>query len=215
MDGLATFVDWGYKAYDATKGFIANFGVKPELFDQFSGALSGLIDALIIGSVILASRGEDGFGPGGLDSARRPKGRRPGVTQGRGGQQPRFRIPGTRPRVTQGGGRRLPGAPVTQGRGGQQPKPRLPGTRPPVTGGGPRGGLKFPRIRAPKALRGLKGAGLIGLLLLIPTLFEVGGLMVEGYWKTGLKRHNFHSCRDGCSVSCSWNCSSRRTCRWF
>ena len=137
VDGLATFVDWGYKAYDATKGFIANFGVKPELFDQFSGALSGLIDALIIGSVILASRGEDGFGPGGLDKARRPGGRRPGVTTGRGGQSPRFTNPFRRkPRVTQGGGPRRPGAPVTQGRG----TPRLPGTR------GPRGGLKVPRL---------------------------------------------------------------------
>ena len=114
VDGLATFVDWGYKAYDATKGFIANFGVKPELFDQFSGALSGLIDALIIGSVILAARGEDGFGPGGLDKARRPGGRRPGVTTGRGGQSPRFTNPFRRkPRVTQGGGPRRPGAPVT------------------------------------------------------------------------------------------------------
>ena len=138
VDGLATFVDWGYKAYDATKGFLANFGVKPELFDQFSGALSGLIDALIIGSVILASRGEDGFGPGGLDNARRPKGRRPGVTTGRGGQpRGRFTNPLRRkPRVTQGGGPRRPGAPVTQGRG----TPRLPGAR------GPRGGLKIPRL---------------------------------------------------------------------
>lgn len=130
VDGLATFVDWGYKAYDATKGFIANFGVKPELFDQFSGALSGLIDALIIGSVILASRGEDGFGPGGLDKARRPGGRRPGVTTGRGGQKPPgFRNPFRRSPVTQKGTR-----------------PRLPGTGPRVTGGTPRGGLKVPRL---------------------------------------------------------------------
>ena len=131
VDGLATFVDWGYKAYDATKGFIANFGVKPELFDQFSGALSGLIDALIIGSVILASRGEDGFGPGGLDKARTPKGRRPGVTQGRGGQSPRFRFPGTGPKVTQSGGPRRPGAPVTQGRGTPRTGPRITGTKGP------------------------------------------------------------------------------------
>ena len=136
VDGLATFVDWGYKAYDATKGFIANFGVKPELFDQFSGALSGLIDALIIGSVILAARGEDGFGPGGLDSARKPKGRTPGVTQGRGGQKPpRFRNPLRRSPVTRSGKPGMPGAPVTQGRGGQKPRTRIPGTGPKVTGG--------------------------------------------------------------------------------
>jgi predicted chitinase len=177
VDGFATFVDWGYKAYDATQGFLKNFGVQPELFDQFSGALSGLIDALIIGSVILAARGEDGFGPGGLEKARRPKGRRPGVTTGRGGQQPRFRIPGTRPRVTQGGGRRLPGAPVTQGRGGQGTRPRLPGTRPRVTGGGAK-----PQL--PKGTKGGAKGGLFGLIMMIPTLFEAGGLISQGYWKT-------------------------------
>ena len=148
VDGFATFVDWGYKAYDATQGFLKNFGVQPELFDQFSGALSGLIDALIIGSVILAARGEDGFGPGGLDKARKPGGRRPGVTTGRGGQRPGFRFPGTGPRVTQGGGRRLPGAPVTQGRGGQGTRPRLPGTGPRITGtGAARGVGIFKRIK--------------------------------------------------------------------
>ena len=73
VDGLATFVDWGYKAYDATQGFLENFGVGQEQFDQFSGAVSGMIDALIIGSVILAARGEDGLGPGGLDKARKPQ----------------------------------------------------------------------------------------------------------------------------------------------
>ena len=187
VDGLATFVDWGYKAYDATKGFIANFGVKPELFDQFSGALSGLIDALIIGSVILAARGEDGFGPGGLDKARKPAGRR-GVTQGRGGQKPpRFRNPLRRSPVTQSGKPGMPGAPVTQGRGGQKPRTRIPGTGPKVTGlpkGAPNPkGFRLPRMRN---LRGLKSAGLIGLLMVIPTLFEVGGLIAEGNWKTGL-----------------------------
>ena len=138
VDGLATFVDWGYKAYDATQGFLENFGVGQEQFDQFSGAVSGMIDALIIGSVILAARGEDGLGPGGLDKARKPAGRRPGVTQGRGGQ-PRGRFTNPfrrRPKVTQGGGPRRPGAPVTQGRG----TPRLPGTR------GPKGGIKIPRL---------------------------------------------------------------------
>ena len=138
VDGLATFVDWGYKAYDATQGFLENFGVGQEQFDQFSGAVSGMIDALIIGSVILAARGEDGLGPGGLDKARKPAGRRPGVTQGRGGQpRGRFTNPFRRgPKVTQSGGPRRPGAPVTQGRG----TPRLPGTR------GPGGGFRIPRL---------------------------------------------------------------------
>ena len=159
VDGLATFVDWGYKAYDATQGFLKNFGVKQEQFDQFSGALSGLIDALIIGSVILAARGEDGFGPGGLDKARRPGGRKPGVTTGRGGQKPpRFRNPFGRSPVTQSGKPGRPGAPVSQGRGGRGPRPRVPGTGPRVTGGGR--GLKipkFPRLPFGGVVRGLAG----------------------------------------------------------
>ena len=147
VDGLATFVDWGYKAYDATQGFLENFGVGQEQFDQFSGAVSGMIDALIIGSVILAARGEDGLGPGGLDKARRPQGRTPGVTTGRGGQKPPgFRNPFRRSPVTQSGKPGMPGAPVTQGRGGQGTRPRLPGTGPRVTGGTPRGGLKVPKL---------------------------------------------------------------------
>jgi len=174
VDGLATFVDWGYKAYDATQGFLKNFGVKQEQFDQFSGALSGLIDALIIGSVILAARGEDGFGPGGLDKARRPGGRKPGVTTGRGGQKPRFRNPFGRSPVTRSGKPGMPGAPVSQGRGGKGPRPRIPGTGPRVTGGTPKGGPKF---------KGGKG-GLFGLIMAIPTLFEAGGLISQGYWKT-------------------------------
>ena len=170
VDGLATFVDWGYKAYDATQGFLKNFGVKQEQFDQFSGALSGLIDALIIGSVILAARGEDGFGPGGLDKARRPGGRKPGVTTGRGGQKPpRFRNPFGRSPVTQSGKPGMPGAPVTQGRGGKGPRPRVPGTGPKVTGGTPKGGLKIPGLSGMKpSLRG-------GLLSAIFAAFEFGG----------------------------------------
>ena len=170
VDGLATFVDWGYKAYDATQGFLKNFGVKQEQFDQFSGALSGLIDALIIGSVILAARGEDGFGPGGLDKARRPGGRKPGVTTGRGGQKPpRFRNPLGRSPVTQSGKPGRPGAPVSQGRGGKGPRPRVPGTGPRVTGGTPKGGLKIPGLNGMKpSLRG-------GLLSAIFAAFEFGG----------------------------------------
>jgi len=171
VDGLATFVDWGYKAYDATQGFLENFGVGQEQFDQFSGAVSGMIDALIIASVILAARGEDGLGPGGLDKARRPQGRTPGVTQGRGGQRPRMRFPGTGPRITQGrGGPRRPGAPVTQGRGGQGTSPRFPGTRPPVTGGG-----TTPRL--PKGTKGGKGNWLLSLIL---APFEFFGRKGEG-----------------------------------
>ena len=168
VDGLATFVDWGYKAYDATQGFLKNFGVKQEQFDQFSGALSGLIDALIIGSVILAARGEDGFGPGGLDKARRPGGR---VTTGRGGQKPpRFRNPFVRSPVTRGGQPRRPGAPVSQGRGGRGSRPRFPGTGPRVTGGTP-----VVRTRGLPGLGGMKPSLKGGLLTAIFAGFEFSG----------------------------------------
>ena len=307
IDAFATFIDWGYKAYDATKGFLENFGVSPELFDKFAGAISGLIDALIIASVILAERGEDGFDrrrPGGRGRGGRRKpgfripGTGPGVTKGRGGKKPGFRIPGTGPKVTGGKkpGFRIPGTgpKVTGGRGGKLPKvgglgrlfrflrplgrllgpfgfvidflsifggsgkdgplkvgvgskkgpklPKLPGTGPKVTGAQPKGpklpklpgtgpkvtgsspkvtgtkpsspkvpkvtgsqpsspkvpGTKPGGLQLPKALRNiklptglktpksLKGGGLLGLLLLIPSLFEVGGLFSQGYNKTAI-----------------------------
>jgi len=191
VDGLATFVDWGYKAYDATQGFLKNFGVKQEQFDQFSGALSGLIDALIIGSVILAARGEDGFGPGGLDSARRPGagGRNPGVTTGRGGQKPpRFRNPFRKSPVTQSGGPGRPGAPVTKGRGGGGPRPRIPGTGPKVTGGTPRGGFKFPKGSFGGITPGgvVKGGATLGIGIGLEYLMNLGLSKLEAMQVQGV-----------------------------
>ena len=42
LDGLVTFIDWGYKAYDATRGFIKNlFGnSEAKQFDQLSSSLN-------------------------------------------------------------------------------------------------------------------------------------------------------------------------------
>jgi muramidase (phage lysozyme) len=137
IDAFATFIDWGYKAYDATKGFLQNFGVDPKLFDKFAGAISGLIDALIIASIILAARGDDKDGPDGPDKRGKPR-RKPGVTTGRGGKKPRLRIPGTGPKVTRGGkkpGIRLPGTdPKVTGTSGGIKLPKLPGVGPKVTG---------------------------------------------------------------------------------
>ena len=46
LDGLVTFIDWGYKAYDATRGFMKNLfgegGVKQ--FDQLSGLLNKFLN---------------------------------------------------------------------------------------------------------------------------------------------------------------------------
>jgi hypothetical protein len=75
LDGLVTFIDWGYKAYDATKGFIKNlFGDKEaKQFDQLAGLLNQFLNlALVVG---MASTGRS-FGGG--------RGGRPG----RGGGKP-------------------------------------------------------------------------------------------------------------------------------
>jgi hypothetical protein len=77
LDGLITFIDWGYKAFDATRGFIKNIGGEglAQTLDKFGGALNGLLDAaIVVGLASLAMGGDEGA-PGG--------GRRGFDTQGR------------------------------------------------------------------------------------------------------------------------------------
>ena len=68
LNGLVTFIDWGYKAYDATRGFIKSMGGEnfAKGFDQFIGAVD---TALFLTSVLAAdlaleamTGGGDGFG---------------------------------------------------------------------------------------------------------------------------------------------------------
>jgi len=130
LDGLVTFVDWGYKAYDATRGFMKNLfgdaGVKQ--FDQLSSALNKFLNLAIIVGMIAASgdgfgggRGRGSTGKGGLGKGGRPKvttsgGRglnkpdirnplrqKPTVTTGAGGSK-QFRLPGSGAKVTGSGG---------------------------------------------------------------------------------------------------------------
>lgn len=110
LDGLVTFVDWGYKAYDATRGFVKNLfgndGVKQ--FDQLSSALNQFLNLSLIAGMVTAGSG--GFGgkgggkirpgiggrskvttsgggrAGGID-IRNPLRQRPQVTMGRGGNK--------------------------------------------------------------------------------------------------------------------------------
>ena len=125
LNAMVSLVDWGYKAYDATRGFIKNtFGEnQAKSFDQFSGALNKFINLAIIAGMIAA-------GSGGLGGGGRGK--------GSGGQRPR---PGQggRPRVTTSGGRGvgridlrnpLRSKPKVTGGG---PNFRLPGSGPKVT----------------------------------------------------------------------------------
>jgi muramidase (phage lysozyme) len=128
LDGLVTFIDWGYKAYDATRGFMKNLfgegGVKQ--FDQLSGLLNKFLNLAIIAGLAVASSGGFGGGRrGGAGTKFRPgQGGRPKVTKSGGGGQGRpdirnplrqrstvttggskqFRLPGSGARVTGGGG---------------------------------------------------------------------------------------------------------------
>ena len=129
LDGLVTFIDWGYKAYDATRGFTKNLfgesGVKQ--FDQLSGLLNKFLNlALIAGMVTVGSGGFGGNGGGakpkpgsggkprvttsgggtsGRPDIRNPLRQRPTVTTGSGGK-PQLRLPGAGAKVTTGGGRK-------------------------------------------------------------------------------------------------------------
>jgi murein DD-endopeptidase MepM/ murein hydrolase activator NlpD len=107
LDGLVTFIDWGYKAYDATRGFVKNLfgddGVKQ--FDQLSGTLNQFLNLALIAGMTVAGSG--GFGGGkGRGTAVRPGGK-PKVTTsgGRTVGRPDVRNPfRQRPKVTVGRG---------------------------------------------------------------------------------------------------------------
>ena len=63
LNGLITFIDWGYKAYDATRGFIKKMGGEglAQNLDKFGGALNGLLDAaIVVGLASLAMGGGEG-----------------------------------------------------------------------------------------------------------------------------------------------------------
>jgi hypothetical protein len=90
LDGLVTFIDWGYKAYDATRGFAKNLfgndGAKQ--FDQLSGLLNQFLNlALIAGMAAAGSGGFGGRGPKSSGAKPRPgMGGRPKVTTSGGGR---------------------------------------------------------------------------------------------------------------------------------
>ena len=71
VDGLATFVQKGYEAYDFTKKSLKNFGGDNlvKLFDRFNGAMGTLIEASIIAALAF---GELGGGDGGGPVGRKP-----------------------------------------------------------------------------------------------------------------------------------------------
>lgn len=155
LDGLATFVDWGFKAYEFTRNAIKQIGGEESLkvFDKFSSALTTFMNLAIIAGMLSTMGGGGGRGPKPGPRARpRPgTGGRPKVTRSGGKPQgrPDFRNPfRQRPNVTQGG------------KGGGF---RMPWNKPKVTGGGG-GGFKLPKLNPKGLVTGARTLG-IGLLL--------------------------------------------------
>ena len=69
LNGLATFIDWGYKAYDATRGFIKGLGGEnfAQGFDKFIGAIDTalFLTTFIAGDLLVeALTGDSGGGLG-------------------------------------------------------------------------------------------------------------------------------------------------------
>ena len=69
FNGLVSFIDGAYKAIDATRGFIKSVGgeFSLQIFDNFTGAIEGIITATITAALALSamSGGDGGGGPGG------------------------------------------------------------------------------------------------------------------------------------------------------
>jgi len=160
FEGLVTFIDLGYKAYDTFRGVLKTLGGEPfaKAFDDFSGALNKLLNLGIVLAMAYAFSPDLGpkQKPGAGQRARPGQGGRPKVTTSGGGGlgRPDIRNPFREaPKVTQGGA---------------TPKFRLPGSGPKVTGSGGSGGF-FSNFKMPKVSgSGLaKGAGTFGLGFLI------------------------------------------------
>jgi hypothetical protein len=185
LNGLVTFIDFGYGLVDKTRGFIKGIGGEgaAKVFDKFLGTLNTILNLAFIAAMIGVGggfgKGKKGGKPGGKPRGRPGTGGRPKVTTsgGKGAGRPDIRNPlRNKPPVTTSGGGKT-GRPdirnplrskpnVTQGRGGggfRNPfKPKAP-----VTGGGgftnPFKSFKIPKISPGSLLKGGASVG-IGIL---------------------------------------------------
>lgn len=70
LNGLVTFVDWGYKAVDATKGFIKNIAGEDgaKNFDKLASGLTTFMNYAVIAGMLAAdsAMSDEGFGRGGV-----------------------------------------------------------------------------------------------------------------------------------------------------
>ena len=64
VNAVSTFINIGYKAYDATTGFLKSIGGNDaiKIFDDFTNRISTLLDVLVIATIVRGSQG-GGFGP--------------------------------------------------------------------------------------------------------------------------------------------------------
>ena len=201
LNGLTSFIDIGYKAYDWTRGAIKTIGgdTLVKEFDKFMGVIDFVINALLLATFARGfgrdlpgrNRGKGNRGPRG----RTRRGRVP-ITRTGGSATPRGRLgrmfgpiankfrfnPFTGARVTQSGGVRNPfrARPnVTKGGGFKNPFR----ARPNVTGATPRGGIKIPKLPKLPFLSKIGGAarGLAGPLInTILAIFDYKGRKAAG-----------------------------------
>ena len=162
LNGLVSFIDMGYKAYDKTRGFIKNIGGEnfAKGFDKFIGAID---TALFLTTVLAGSMAMEAMSGGGGAGPREQPTRTTsgGKPQGR----PDIRNPlRQKPTVTTAGG-----------------TPRPMGGRPKITGS-TSGGSK---LRLPKGVKAR--GGLLGLVFLIPDLINSGMLVSQGRGKDGIR----------------------------
>ena len=69
LDGLVTFIDWGYKAIDFTRGMMKSIGGEnfAKVFDGFTSAVGTLVETAIIAATVLATQGDGGVLDIGMD----------------------------------------------------------------------------------------------------------------------------------------------------
>ena len=62
LNGMVSFVDWGYKAYEGTRKFLGNLGGEnfTKVFDTFNGVIGKVIETAITTAIVLGSQGDDG-----------------------------------------------------------------------------------------------------------------------------------------------------------
>ena len=169
LNGLVSFIDAGYKAYDATRGFIKNIGGEnfAKGFDKFLGAIDTalFLTTVLAGSMAMESMsGGGGGGPGAPDPRRQPT----RTTSGGGPQgRPDIRNPlRQRPTVTTGGG-----------------TPRPMSGRPKITGAARAGGGQF---KLPSG-GSIRSGGIASLVLLIPDIINSGMLVSQGRPQDGIR----------------------------